>query len=335
MLRIALVGSGAMGTIMARDIYPRLRDVVEVAVVVDRHPERGGPLADALGARYLPSLDEAIAVGGIDGVDIRLQHSAHRGAATAAMEAGLHVLVEKPVVTTVEDGAALLEVEERSGVRVGVAENYPHLRATIATRVAIDRGDLGRLLLVRSTRAYTLDGVWAHTTWRQGAGQEAGLLWDQGTHHTSMIRSIGGDVRSVTAAASKLEVPGAEAITLTLELASGLVAQSLYCWGTPMVPVETEALVLGESGRVELRVDYDGIAGGADLVTPTGSIALSPREGYYDSHATIVEDWVAAVTEGRPPRVGLASAIADAHVVVAAQRSLAEGGRTVMLREIA
>lgn len=335
MLRIALVGAGAMGTIMARDIYPRLADIVQVAVVVDRHAERGGPLASALGARYVPSLDEAIARGGIDGVDIRLQHSAHRAAATAAMEAGLHVLVEKPVVTTAEDGAALLELQKRTGVRVGVAENYPHLRATIATRAAIDRGDLGRLLLVRTTRAYTLDGAWARTSWRQGAGQEAGLLWDQGTHHTSMIRAIGGEIRSVTAAASSIDVPGAEAIALTLELVSGLVAQSLYCWGTPMVPVDTEATVLGESGRVDLRVDYDGVGGGADLLKPGGSIELSRREGYYDSHATIVEDWVAAVAEGRAPRVGLASAIADAHVIVAAQRSLAEGGRTVMLREVA
>jgi predicted dehydrogenase len=335
LLRIALVGAGAMGTIMARDIYPRLKDVVEVAVVVDRHPERGGPLAELLGARYLPSLDEAVAAGGIDGVDIRLQHSAHRIAATAAMTAGLHVLVEKPVVTTVEDGAALLEVQKRTGVSVGIAENYPHLGATIATRAAIDRGVLGRPLMIRSTRAFTLDGVWAQTNWRQGAGPEAGLLWDQGTHHTSMIRAIGGNVRSVAAAASALDVPGAEAITLTLELESGLVAQSLYCWGTPMVPLETEALILGESGRIEIRVDYDGTRGGADLVTPSGTFGLSPREGYYDSHATIVEDWVAAVAEGRAPRVDLSSAIADVHVVVAAQRSLSDGGRAIALREVA
>lgn len=334
MMRIALVGAGAMGTIMAEEIYPRLRDDVEVAIVVDRHQERGRPLAERLGAAYLPSLQEAISMGGIDGVDIRLQHSAHRAAVVQAADAGLHVLVEKPVVTTVDDAIAIQDAQRRSGVVMAVAENYPHLAATRATREAMDGGAIGDVLAVRTTRAYTLDGVWANTTWRQGTGPDAGLLWDQGTHHTSLIRALAGDVLTVSATRAMNDVLGSEVVTVDLQLTSGLIAQSLYCWGTPAVPLEAEAVVLGSTGRIEIRVDYDAEDGGATLIGGPRSRTLADRDGYYDSHATIVADWVDAVRTESAPRVGLASAVEDVRVVLAAQRSIAEEGRRVPLAEV-
>lgn len=337
-LKVALMGAGAMGTIMARDIYPQLRgegaDDIRVVAVVDRHPERGGPLAAGLGAVAYPSLAAAIEGTEIDAVDIRLQHAAHRPAAVEALEHGLHVLVEKPLATSLEDCAAIIEAAQLAGRTVGVAENYPHLRAVRDTRSALDAGEVGEVLALRSTRAYTLDGVWAQTTWRQGNDPMAGILWDQGTHHTSMLRALGGDVVAVSARSADVATEGAEVVTLTLQFASGVMGQSLYCWGTPAVALEAEATVLGVSGRVDITVDYEGASGRARLDRPDGARALSEDESYYDSHRLIVADWARAIRTGSEPLVTLESAAADVEVVVAARASLERGGAFVTIDEV-
>src|SRR6218665_3495103 len=246
-----------MGTIMARDIYPRLAGEVEVVAVVDRHLERGGPLAAGLGATAYVSLNAALREHSIDAVDVRLQHAAHSAATIEALQHGLHVLVEKPLATTLEECYAMITAADRAGLTVAVAENYPHLAAVRATRAAPPPGGVGELLTLRAARVYTLEGVWANTVWRQGDNPMAGILWDQGTHHTSMLRAIAGEVTSVAArASSRPATEGAEAIMLTLQFESGVVGQSLYCWGAPAVELETEARLLPTPGPVTTNLPY-------------------------------------------------------------------------------
>src|SRR5581483_1052318 len=118
-------------------------------------------------------------------------------------------------------------------------------------------GRVGDVLTLRSTRAFTLDGVWLRDGWRRGGGESAGLLLDQGTHHTSLLRYLGGPITWVTAQAStpapKASTPSISSATsappasraapvprasddridtflLTVGFASGLAAQSLYSW---------------------------------------------------------------------------------------------------------
>jgi predicted dehydrogenase len=333
--KAAIMGAGAMGSIMARDIYPRLHETVEVVAIIDRHADRGQPLADLHGARLFPSIESAVHEVPIDGLDIRVQHVGHAPAVLSALSAGLHVLVEKPLATSLDECESLLHAQQKSGLVVAVAENYPHLKSTRAAQRAIREGSIGEVLSVRTTRAYTLDGVWATTSWRQGSGDDAGILWDQGTHHTSLLRHLVGEVEAVSAHRSAdLRTPGSEVVALTLRLASGTVAQALYCWGAPRRAVETEATVRGTSGSVSIGVSYDEAAGHAQLEGADGATPLSQPENYYDSHGWIVQDWVSAIEEGRQPLVDLASATQDVRVVLAAKESLARNGALVSIHEV-
>lgn len=333
-MRIALIGAGAMGTIVGREVYPALRDSVEIATVIDRDPGRRARLAELLGAQHHATLREALAAGPLDAVDIRLPHAAHADAAIAALEQRLHVLVEKPLALSLSDCDRIAATAARIDRVVAVAENYPHLRAVRAAREAIEAGRVGELLAVRSTRAYTLDGVWARSAWRQGADPMAGVLWDQGTHHTSMLRVLAGEIVAVSARSGPSGSPGAEVQLLTVRFESGLVGQSLYCWGTPARLAEVEGTVLGSRGAIDIRVAYDRSDGGADLVCGEDVEAISDAENYYDSHVAIVRDWVDACETGRPPRVGVASATADVAVVLAARASLSRGGAEVSTRDL-
>jgi predicted dehydrogenase len=326
-LRVVLVGCGAMGEMVARLVYARAGAPARVVAAVDARPERAAMVGELLGVPSFGSLAGARAAVEADAVDIRLPHDRHAAALLEGLADGLHAIVEKPLATTAADGQAMADAARRSGRVVAVAENYPHLRSVRAAASAVAGGRIGEPVTVRTTRAYQLGGVWVRDGWRTGGGAAAGILLDQGTHHTSLLRRLAGEVAAVSA------VPGRTAgdtVGLTLRFASGVVGQSLYTWTTPPVGAETEAVVYGTGGRIEIGVAYDTAEGSAVLITPGAPPEpLVTGEYYYDTHRAIVADFAAAIAGGRPPVVDVADARADLEVVLAAARSLNEGGRPV------
>ena len=340
-VRIALVGCGAIGEEVARRVYAApASDRYRLVVVVDTRADRAAMVAGPLGIPAVGSLQEAAAAGlDIDAVDFRLPHHLHADAALAALARGLHVLLEKPLATSLSDGARLVAAAAHGTSVAAVAENYPHLLAVKAARAAITGGGVGSLRAVRTTRAYTLGGVWVRDGWRQGGGPSAGILLDQGTHHTSLLRQLGGEIASVSAQTSTTPNDGGGdsgyTVLLTARFRSGLVGQSLYSWETPALDDQAEATVFGSTGRIDVRVSYEADLGHAqhyDGTSLTG-VALSPAENYYDSHRLIVEDWVSAIIEHRQPLVTVADAYADLTVVLAAMMSVSERGRSVDIAE--
>jgi UDP-N-acetyl-2-amino-2-deoxyglucuronate dehydrogenase len=338
-MHIALIGCGAMGQHVAEQVYARAGEAgagaggYRLTAAVDPRADRARAVADAVGVPAYPSVDAAVSAGTrIDAADIRTPHAAHADAACDALRRGWHVLVEKPLATSMADGERIRQAAAASGRVAAVAENYPHLRAVRAAGDAIRTGLVGELLGLRTTRAYTLGGVWLQDGWRRGDGPSAGLLLDQGTHHTSLLRILGGPVSQV--AAERSGADQAETLMLTVRFASGLAAQSLYSWTAFPLEPETEATVFGSRGRISIRVSYDSEQGGACLRDSAGGRPICAPEGYYASHRLMIEDWVSAIRSGGRPLVDVSDGLADLAVVLAARRSLADGGRAVAVAKI-
>jgi predicted dehydrogenase len=338
-VRVALVGCGAMGELVARHVYANAAPGdFRLVAAIDPQAERSRVVADALGVPAYPSTQAAVDDGVvIDAADIRTPHAVHADTACDALGRGWHVLVEKPLATTLADAERIRRAAETAGRVAAVAENYPHIRAVQAARDAIDAGTVGDVRTLRSSRVFTLEGVWLRDGWRRDGGPSAGLLIDQGTHHTSLLRYLGGPISAVSAVASSAEADRADTLLLTLRFTSGLAAQSLYAWTAFALAAEAEGTVFGSRGRIEIRVDYDTDRGGAvlwDEESPEGR-AISPAENYYDSHRSIVQDWASAIRSGAKPLVSIDDGLADLAVVLAAGRSLAAGGRSVEIAEVA
>lgn len=333
---IALIGCGAIGELVARRVYAAGQPGYRLVAAIDPRPERAQAVADATGATAYASAAEAAAAGApIDAADIRVPHAAHADAATGAVARNWHVLAEKPLATTLADADRIIRAAAQSHKTVAVAENYPHLLSVQATAGLLRAGQVGEVSALRTTRAYTLGGVWMRDGWRRG-GPSAGLLLDQATHHMSLLRQLGGEITAVSTVPSRSATSretAAETLAVTVLFASGLAGQSLYSWVTHPVDGDCEGMVFGSKGRIEIRVAYDGERGGAWLWESGGgtSESISPPENYYDSHGRIIEDWVEAIRTGKPPRVGLAEARADLAAVVAAQRSLRAAGLFVQV----
>ena len=146
-IRSAIVGAGFIG--------PHHIDAVrrggygEVVTLVDRDPERGPETARALGVeRSVTRFEEALSDPSIDVVHICTPNHTHVELAGAALEAGKHVVVEKPVATDRAGAESLMEIARRTGRHAAVALTYRGYPMVRQARDLVRDGRLGRLRLV-------------------------------------------------------------------------------------------------------------------------------------------------------------------------------------------
>jgi predicted dehydrogenase len=202
-LRVAMIGYGFMGA--AHSVgwrqAPRvfaLPESVEMAVIVGRN---AGAVADAA-ARWgwqesATDWREVIARDDIDIVDIVTPGDSHAEIAIAALEAGKHVLCEKPLANTVEEAEAMADAASRAaarGVRSMVGFTYRRVPAVTFLRDLIAQGAVGRIAQVRA--AYRQDWLvdpQMPLAWRlQKEHAGSGALGDIGAHIIDMTQFVTG-----------------------------------------------------------------------------------------------------------------------------------------------
>src|SRR4051812_24952711 len=105
-MRIGILGAGVMGSTHGRALT-KVPDV-EIAGIYGLSENRAKPVAEELGTSWTTDLGKLIEDPSIDAIDICLPGPQHRGATEAAVAAGKHVLLEKPIALTLEDADALV-----------------------------------------------------------------------------------------------------------------------------------------------------------------------------------------------------------------------------------
>lgn len=304
----------------------------------------------------------------VDVVDVCTPGESHAEITLAALAAGKHVLVEKPLSNTVAESEAMLaaarEAEAR-GVRTMIGFNYRRVPALALARQLIADGRIGAVRQVRA--AYLQDWLAdaaAPMTWRLRKEQAgSGVLGDLGSHVIDQLHYLLGD--PVVAASGHLRTfvsertgpQGREPVTVddaawaTLETAGGVVAGVEV---SRMATGRKNGLTLevyGDRGSIafdlerlnELMVldDPDDLAAGARrvLVTETDHPWLSawwpPGHvlGWDHTFTSQAADFLAAIDQGTSPQPSFADGLAVQRVLAAIEQSAGDGGRRVAVRE--
>ena len=202
-LRVAMIGYGFMGA--AHSVgwrqAPRVFDLpsaVEMAVVVGRNPDAVAAAAEKWGwTEWATDWREVIARDDIDIVDIVTPGDSHAEIAIAALEAGKHVLCEKPLANTVEEAERMLSAAEQAhqrGQRAVVGFTYRRVPAVTFLRDLIAQGVVGTVQQVRA--AYRQDWLvdpQMPLAWRlQKEHAGSGALGDIGAHIIDMVQFVTG-----------------------------------------------------------------------------------------------------------------------------------------------
>jgi predicted dehydrogenase len=213
-LRVAMIGHAFMGAAHSHAwrTAPRFFDLPltpELAVVVGRDADRAAAAADRLGwAASATDWREVITRDDVDLVDVCTPGDTHAEIAIAALEAGKHVLCEKPLANSVAEAEAMAEAAARAaerGVFAMVGFTYRRVPAIALARQLVAEGRVGQVRHVRA--AYLQDWIadpQAPMSWRLEADKAgSGALGDIGAHVVDLTQHITGE--QITGVAATLE----------------------------------------------------------------------------------------------------------------------------------
>jgi len=267
-LRGAVIGYGfisAQGHIPAYLERARTRHDIELVAVADICGQRREASRAALpGARVYETAEALLAAeaGSLDFVDIATPPCDHAAIAHHALEAGLHVLCEKPLTTTLSDARSLLEHARRSKRVLFPCHNYKHAPVVKAIRSILASGRIGR---VRSITLSTFRNTHAKgvpewkTDWRrQRRYSGGGIAMDHGSHSFYLaFEWMGGYPTAVSAKTANLEPARWDTednISLALTFPNGL-AHAQLSWTAGVRKV----IYSGQGEHGAITVDYDDL----------------------------------------------------------------------------
>jgi predicted dehydrogenase len=266
-----------------------------------------------------------------DGVVVCSANVAHREWVELAAEAGVDVLCEKPLAPTVEDARAMVEAREDAGVHLGVALPLRFSQPMLNARDALEAGTLGDLAFLSGTNRGQMPGGWFADPDRAGGG----AVMDHTVHVLDAVRWLTGeDVREVYAeTGTRFHDSEVEDVNLlSMELTDGTAFTLDGSWSKPDEYDTWGSATLklvGTDGVVEVDCFDQTIKQTRDTGDPgIHSVFWGP-----DPNRGLVEDFVAAVREDRPPEKTGAHAVHDIEVIQAAYES-AERGEPVAVDDV-
>jgi myo-inositol 2-dehydrogenase / D-chiro-inositol 1-dehydrogenase len=245
-LRIGLIGCGHMGCIVHLNILRRLPQVEVVALAEPDAQRRKAASRKVPRATAFADYHELLDRSEIDATVICLPNALHAEAATATLQSGKHLYLEKPLAINLEEGRKLLDVWRRSG-RVGmIGFSYRFNPLHQQVRRHLQAGRLGELIAVRSVFTTAPHHV---PEWKQRRASGGGALLDLASHHVDLVR-FWFDQRPLEVHATiKSERVEADTATLELRLANGLVIQSFFS----MSSVDDDRFeIYGRNGKLSL-----------------------------------------------------------------------------------
>lgn len=257
-LKAAIAGCGRI-SVCYEDAFRRLPDLVTPVLAVDKDPEKAKAFAEKFGCRWSTDFDDILNAG-VDVVHLCLPHDLHPVMAIKAMKAGIHVLTEKPVATTLQDADAMICTQQETGVKLGVIFQTRYTKSVEKLKEMISRGDFGKILAARSIltwnrpRDYYKGSDWKGTWAHEGGG----VLIDQAIHSIDRVRyMLGSDVEWIEGSVHnyyhdfvKVEDSADAAIQFENGCIYNLYACNIYAADSP-IQIE----LIGEKGRCGLLQD--------------------------------------------------------------------------------
>jgi predicted dehydrogenase len=338
-LRIGVIGYGYWGPNLVRNFGadPRTR----VVAIAELSPARRQVAATAV--PHIKCVADAAAViadPGVDAVAIATPIFTHHGLAKAALEAGKHVVVEKPLAPSVAEAEELEQLAARAGRVLMVDHTFVYTSAVRKIRDLIARGELGRVLYLDSVRI------------NLGLFQpDYNVIWDLAPHDLTIMdyvlsQTLGTTARWISAIGVSHYGRHENLAYLTVGFDDGLLAHVHVNW---VAPVKTRRTIIAGSKKMlvwddtspvepvkiyESSVDVKAIdketAYALNVQYRSGDVH-SPKLDGREALSVMAAEFAAACLDGASSASDAATGVRIVRMLEAAQRSLEQHGARVAL----
>jgi predicted dehydrogenase len=244
-LRIGILGTARIARAFATDLDPS--DTVEVTAVASRDVAKAAQFAHEfkIPAAY-GSYEELLDDGAVDAVYVPLPNGLHAAWSIRAVEAGKHVLCEKPLAATAADVTAMFEAARRRSVTLVEGFPYRSQPQTLKLKALVESGAIGRLISMHAAFGFTLADS---GNIRLDPALAGGALMDVGTYPVSLVRLLAGERPSRVYTSARWHSSGVdETLIASLEHRSGFLAQISCSFATAL---HRQALIAGSAGMLQ------------------------------------------------------------------------------------
>ncbi len=324
-IRIGLLGYGFIADLHARAAAAVGAPVVAVA---GHHGGRAREFAGRHGiARSGEDWEELVAAPDVDAVVIGTPNSLHHPQAMAALAAGKHVLVDKPMAIGVARAGEMRDAAAAAGLVLATGHMWRYRDEVVALRDRIAAGELGRVV---RTRGYGIHAGWGPSGWfTDPALSGGGALIDMGIHAIDTVRFLLGDPWAVRVRASmghEFSAPGAAGATSSVDTD----AVVLIDWDNGVRSVVESGWWQPVLDGVEAETDVYA-TGGHARIWPAFTADRPPPPDYehcsLPMYAAQMADFVACCASGAVPRSSAEVGVEAVRIVDAAVASAQEVGR--------
>jgi predicted dehydrogenase len=189
-MKIAFAGAGYIINIHAQ--AAKVLQGVELVAVVEKYTERAEALAKKFQINHqYETIEQMLDAGGVDALIVGTPNYLHAPQTIAALKAGIHVMVEKPMAMNVDEAHQMVEVSKKAEALLMVAHCWRFDPEVIWLREQVRSGRLGKVI---RTKGYGVHALWGPSGWfteKKYAG--GGALADMGIHALDTARFLLGD----------------------------------------------------------------------------------------------------------------------------------------------
>jgi predicted dehydrogenase len=335
-VRVAVVGLGYWGPNLVRNLQEL--DCTDVVAVCDMRKDR----RDLIGKRYpavrlCEDVDAVLRADDVDALAIATPVSTHFELAVAALEAGKHVFVEKPLAASSAEALELVRLASERGLVLMPGHTFLYSPPVVAIHDLIASGALGDVYFVSTSRV----NLGLHQS-------DVSVAWDLAPHDFSILRYWLGETPTYVSALSRgFVIPSIPDVAfINLEFASGPVAHVELSWLAPSklrrttVVGSEKMVVYDDMSNEPVRIFDSGVTlkepesfGEYRLTYRTGDI-VSPRVEVAEPLSLEFQDFCRAIHEHASPRSSSLLGLEVVRMIEAVDTSLAEDGARISVADL-
>ncbi|MDP4215103.1 MAG: Gfo/Idh/MocA family oxidoreductase [Bacteroidota bacterium] len=256
-LKFAIIGCGRIAQRHAEHIANQGK----LVAVCDVIPEKAKALADKYAAAAYDEVGRFLQeIPGVDVVSVCSPNGLHAEHTIRSLQAGFHVLCEKPMALTVQDCGEMINAAERANRRLFIVKQNRFNPPVAAVKKIIEEGRLGKICSVQLSCFWNRNEEYYRNSWKGTRALDGGTLFTQFSHFVDLLYWMIGDVKEVSGFTGNLAHAGViefeDSGVVTLRFYNGAIGTINYTVNAHKKNMEGSLTIFGEKGTVKIGGQY-------------------------------------------------------------------------------
>ncbi|GAE35274.1 Gfo/Idh/MocA family protein [Halalkalibacter akibai] len=328
-IKVGVIGCGSIAKHRHLPEYAN-NNKVEIVAVCDINEERVNEFAELYNAKAYTSYEELLRVSDIDAVSVCTPNYLHAPISIAALQAGKHVLCEKPMATSQVEAENMIKAAKENNKKLMIAHNQRFVPSHQKARQLIENGEVGKIYSFRTAFGHGGPERWS----ADGADswffrkEEAfiGAMGDLGVHKTDLLRFILGEefveVGAFIETSAKANADVDDTAVCVLKSESGIIGTLAASWSYQKE--DNSTIIYGE--KAILRIEDDP-TNSLVVQYKTGEIVkyelggIQTNESGGQTNTQVIDQFVTSIVEDIEPVISGEEGMKSLQVVLAALES--------------